>query len=163
MTQVRPSLPWRAAAVLAALLAISLGSHAQAGRRELCASPGRIELNRRFVRDMRAKRLEDVLGLYTADAVFLNPDGSSVRDRTGLRKLYVTVFATYDSDLRLAPGKVRPAAARVIECVEDGAYEEDLRTRSTGEVHDVSGAYRFTTRRLRGGAWRFSRMEWTSR
>lgn len=126
-----------------------------------CDSPARTNLDASFVRDMRAKDFA-VLRLYTVDAVFVNPDGARVSGAKSLRRLYRTVFSTYDSDLRLEPKIVSALAQGRLECVEAGAYTEDLRTRATGQVQHAHGRYRFTSRQGAGGRWRFSRMEWLS-
>ena len=98
----------------------------------------------RFVDDMRTKNLEDVLSLYTANAVFLDPEGHRFATPAALRSLYVQVFATYDSD-----------------------YTEDLRTRATGEVQHLCGGFRFDWVRQPSGTgqarWLIERMQWTAK
>lgn len=124
-----------------------------------CAAPGRARLDAAFARDMRAKDFA-VLRLYAPGAVFVQPDGSKVRGPAELRKLYRTVFATYDSDLALDPKVVTAVAERRLLCVEEGVYTETLRTRATGEVMHVTGRFRFTSEQGAGGRWRYVRMEW---
>ena len=110
----------------------------------------------RFVRDLREKKIDDVLRLYTADAVFVQPDGTKVGG-AALRKLYEQVTGALDSDLHLHAAKVERKGN---EAVEAGAYSETLRHRDTGKTEDVHGSYRFAGRRCADGSWRFTRMEW---
>ena len=113
-------------------------------------------LDARFVLDLHEKKIDDVLTLYTEDAVFVNPDGSEASG-AGLRKLYEQVAKAYDSDLHLQRTGLKRSLNTVIE---DGSYTEALVHRDTGKVDDVKGTYRFTMHLDADGQWRFSRMEW---
>ena len=119
----------------------------------------------RWILDMQAKNLEDVLSLYTPDAVFVDPTGSQFTTPQALRKLYTQVFATYDSDLTRGKGTIAiqgdPQLPGTI-AVESAAYTEDLRTRATNTVAHLCGDYRFTYILQKDGHWLISRMEWTS-
>jgi ketosteroid isomerase-like protein len=97
-----------------------------------------------------------VLTLYTADAVFVNPDGTEATG-PGLRKLYETVTSSFDSELHLKQTSLKRSINTVIE---DGTYTEELGHRDTGTIGHIKGTYRFTIHRDADGAWRFSRMEW---
>ncbi len=112
--------------------------------------------DQRFVRDLHDKDIDDVLTLYTPDAVFVNPDGTQATG-AGLRALYELVAKTFDSDLHLHPGRVRIHGKLA---VEDGSYTEALGHRDTGKVDNVHGTYRFELRREADGRWRYTRMEW---
>jgi ketosteroid isomerase-like protein len=113
-------------------------------------------LDARFVRDLHDKKMDDVLTLYTADAVFVNPDGSTATG-PGMRKLYEQVFAAFDSDLHLKPAHF---GRHGDTGVEDGTYEEALGHRDTGKVDQIHGTFRFSMRRDSDGQWRYTRMEW---
>jgi len=115
-----------------------------------------VALDERFVRDLHDKKIEDVLALYTADAVFVNPDGSE-NTGPGLRKLYEQVTAAFDSDLHLKPLHFKREGSTA---EEDGTYEESLGHRDTGKVDHLHGAFRFTMRQDADGQWRYTRMEW---
>jgi ketosteroid isomerase-like protein len=113
----------------------------------------------RFVDDMRAKNIRDVLTLYTPKALFIDADGKRYRGARASQQLYERVFATFDSDIEitahfLSPGK-RPNV-----CVESGRYSENLRWRSNGTVKHYVGSYRFTYERQSNGQWLLSRQEW---
>lgn len=110
----------------------------------------------RFVRDLHDKRIDDVLTLYAADAVFVNPDGEQIRGPK-LRKLYETVTTTLDSDLHLKP-EMYEQMGRSGE--ESGSYTETLRHRDTGKVDEVHGTYKFDVIHEKDGQWLFTRMEW---
>ncbi len=113
-------------------------------------------LDERFVADLHDKKIEDVLTLYTADAVFVNPDGTEATG-PGLRKLYEKVTAAYDSALHLK----RVSLKRDINTmIEDGTYTEELVHRDSGKVDHLMGTYRFTMHLAPGGKWLFTRMEW---
>lgn len=111
----------------------------------------------RFVRDLHDKNVDDVLTLYTADAVFVNPDGSVAHSGPELRKLYQQVTSMLDSDLHLHTTMVEQMGTSV---QESGSYTETLRHRDTGKVDEVQGKYVFVGRREADGQWRFTRMEW---
>jgi ketosteroid isomerase-like protein len=113
-------------------------------------------LEARFVRDLHDKKVDDVLRLYTSDAVFINPDGSEATG-PGLRKLYEQVTAAFDSDLHL---KRESLKRNVNTSIDSGTYTEELGHRETGKIDHVQGTYRFTMHRNTDGVWRFSRMEW---
>jgi ketosteroid isomerase-like protein len=115
----------------------------------------------RFVDDMRSKNIEDVLALYTPDAVFSDPQGHTFSTPVAMRKLYQQVFATYDSDLHLNPTSVTVDRDNGIGvAVDSGTYTEDLTVRSTGEVLHPAGAYRFVWKLQPDGHWLLTRMEW---
>jgi ketosteroid isomerase-like protein len=110
----------------------------------------------RFVRDLHDKNIDDVLTLYTPDAVFVNPDGTQATG-PGLRKLYEQVTAAFDSDLHLHDARIKRHGDTT---VEDGTYTETLGHRDTGKVDNVHGTYRFTFRREADGRWLYTPMEW---
>jgi ketosteroid isomerase-like protein len=101
--------------------------------------------------------VEDVLTLYTADAVFVNPDGSVAHSGPELRKLYEQVTATLDSDLHLHLESIQQMGRHV---EESGSYTETLRHRDTGKVEEVKGTYLFVGRCEADGQCRYTRMEW---
>ena len=110
----------------------------------------------RFVRDLHDKNIDDVLTLYTADAVFVNPDGHEI-PASGLRKLYEQVTAALDSDLHLSTVRIKRHGRTA---VETGTYTETLGHRDTGKIDNIQGTFRFTFRREQDGRWRYTRMEW---
>ena len=113
-------------------------------------------LDDRFVLDLHDKKIDDVLTLYTPNAVFVNPDGSEATG-PGLRELYEHVTAAFNSDLQLKCVSLKRDLNTVLE---DGTYTEELGRRDTGKVDHVQGTYRFTMHMDVDGKWRYSRMEW---
>jgi ketosteroid isomerase-like protein len=113
-------------------------------------------LDDRFVLDLHEKKIDDVLTLYTPEAVFVNPDGTEATG-PGLRKLYEQVTAAFDSDLHLKRVSLKRSINTMIE---DGTYTEELAHRDTGKVDHLTGTYRFTMHLGQDGDWRYSRMEW---
>lgn len=113
--------------------------------------------DQRFVRDLHDKNVDDVLTLYTPDAIFIDPDGHRYSG-PALRKLYEQVTATFDSDLHLkALGITRSDGI----AIEHGTYTETLRNRATGKVQHIRGTYRFTAQVQSDGRCLFKRMLWT--
>jgi ketosteroid isomerase-like protein len=140
--------------------ALALGAPAFA--REGACPRGQLSLLRRsFETAMASKQRERVLKLYSPDVVFLDEVSRRLQGRAELEGLYATVFAEYDSHLRLTPSTVarRRWATRLV-CVEDGRFTEDLRDRSSGVVQHAHGPYRFAYARDADGRWRFVLMDW---
>jgi ketosteroid isomerase-like protein len=121
-------------------------------------------LRARFIEDMRSKNLEDVLALYTSDASFHDPGGHDIAGREALRKLYIEVFATYDSNITMtetqhvAEGMPRNPTA----IVEQGSYSETLGVRANRTSMHVCGGYVFRYVPNPQGGWLIARMEWTN-
>jgi ketosteroid isomerase-like protein len=126
----------------------------QGGNPAPCTTPAALDM--RFVRDLHDKKIDDVLTLYTADAVFVNPDGTEVTG-TGLRGLYEKVAATFDSDLHLKRNRFNRNRDQV---EESGTYTEALGHRDSGKVENTDGTFHFVMRLGADGMWRYSRMEW---
>ena len=138
-------------------LALMLWVQTQAGGPGAVSPADAVDrLDARFVLDLHDKKIDDVLTLYTADAVFVQPDGTEVSG-PGMRKLYEQVTSTLDSDLHLQRASLKHSLNTIIE---DGTYTETLKHRDTGKVDDVKGTYRFTLHLVVDGQLRFSRMEW---
>jgi ketosteroid isomerase-like protein len=148
-----------AALALVALLETSVGD-ADASP-AACDPAAAARLKRLFAEDMRTKDLKAVLSLYSADATFHEPDGTTTQGAVALRRLYRRTFATFDSDITLAPGVLTPVASPASgACAEQGVYREHLRRRATGQALAVKGGYRFVYGRDRTGRWRIREMAW---
>ena len=130
-------------------------------RRSAQACADAASVRPRFARDMRTKDLRDVLALYAADAVFVQPSGTRIAGRHALRNLYVSTFATYDSNIALhgpEPHAVSPGSP---SCIDAGRYDETLRVRTNGTTMHVHGGYRFTFTRGAADRWVVTEMRWT--
>jgi ketosteroid isomerase-like protein len=110
-----------------------------------------------FIRDLRDKNVDDILTLYTADAIFIDPDGQEYSGST-LRKIYEQVTAAFDSDLQL---KTLGFSRSNDVVIEHGTYTETLRDRAAGKVEYIHGTYLFTAQVQSDGHWLFTRMVWT--
>jgi hypothetical protein len=85
---------WTAMLYASGLSAVPSALHASAP--DTCPSAAALPVNR-FTEDMRTKNIDDVLSLYTHDAIFAQPDGAQVKGKNRLRNLYLHVFATYEA------------------------------------------------------------------
>lgn len=120
---------------------------------------------KRFVDDMRAKNIDDILALYTPDATFFDPSGATITGSGALRTFYQHIFATYDSDLTLTPDTFSKKSSQGSDlCVESGKYTEDMRVISTNQMQHPHGTYRFTYRLRhspdRNAEWLLYRQRW---
>jgi len=113
----------------------------------------------RFGKDLHDKNIDDVLMLYSSDAVFVQPDGTEVHGSAELSKLYEQVTAALDSDLYLQVNSVIVLTPK-LGIRETGTYRETLRHRDTGKVEEVHGTFKFAGHKEADGQWRFTRMEW---
>jgi len=117
-----------------------------------------------WILDMAAKNLDDILSMYTPDAVFVDPSGKQFSTPAAIHDLYVQIFATYDSNLTRGKGTIaiegNPQVPGAI-AVESAAFTEDLRTRATNTTAHICGDYRFTYVLQKNSKWLISRMEWT--
>jgi len=153
----------RAASILALALAgvaICAPAVARNGARA-CPEAQLGQLRRSFESAMWSKRREQVLELYSPDAVFLDEVSRRLSGRAQLDSLYRTVFAKYDSHLRLTPVALAPrSSGKGFVCVERGRFSEDLRDHASGTVQRAQGPYRFAYARSPRGRWRFVLMDW---
>jgi ketosteroid isomerase-like protein len=115
---------------------------------------------RRWIEDMRKKKLADVTALLTTDIVFVDPGGKTFRGIKEVQRLYARVFATFDSTLTFDHPVLFSDRAHYA-CIEKGHYQEDLRDRTTGMVSHYSGRYCFVYRLVPKLGWCISRQKWT--
>jgi ketosteroid isomerase-like protein len=121
---------------------------------------------RQFTDDVRSKDIEDVLALYTPDAVFIDPAGKTFSSPADLRSMYMESFATYDADLTFTRkdfslnGDGYTAGSTAVE-MDD--YQEQRRTRSTNTVETRCGGVASTWVRTSDGRWQISNQKWTEK
>jgi uncharacterized protein (TIGR02246 family) len=111
----------------------------------------------RFARDLHDKNIDDVLLIYTPDAVFTDPDGKTFKGTDEIRKLYEQVTSAYDSDLHLHRTSFEQTHAFGIE---HGTYTETMHNRSTGATQEVHGTYVFLHERQSDGTWLIAHQKW---
>ena len=110
-----------------------------------------------FVSDLHDKKIDEALMLFTADAVFVEADGTEIHNGPALRALFEHVAMEFDSSLVLQPAMVEQMSRSI---KESGDYKEGLRHRDTGKLDILHGKYVFVGRMDAGGQWRYTRMEW---
>ena len=115
-------------------------------------------LRQQWARNLHDKRIDASVAEYTADAEFINPDGSRVRGTAELRHLFETVTATFDSDLLFDSKKVELSGDLGYD---SGTYQEGLKIRATGQMQRASGSYLTVYRRDKDGAWLIAQQVWT--
>jgi ketosteroid isomerase-like protein len=121
---------------------------------------------RQYVSAMRTKNIDDVLHLYAANAVFVDPNGNKFATPDDLRKLYEQTFATYDSDLLFTrtslkvKGDIDKAGAHA---VETDAYRENLLVRKTKQMQLVCGESTSSWVKQDDGQWLMNSQTWTSK
>jgi len=115
----------------------------------------------RWIDDMHTKNLADILTMYTPNTRFIDPDHHSFFSPDARRKLFESVFATYDSDLDIdvfsstAGTKPNPIAA-----VQSGYYHENLRLRASGQITVACGIVGFVWEKQHDGRWLISFQTW---
>jgi ketosteroid isomerase-like protein len=115
---------------------------------------------------MRTKNLDDVLTMYTPDAVFTDPEGHTFQSTEALRALYEQVFATYDADLDLTRVSLKVKGDGVSAgstAVESDDYHENLRTRKTDLLAEHCGNVLSTWIKQDDDRWIMSRQAWTEK
>jgi ketosteroid isomerase-like protein len=121
---------------------------------------------RQFTDDMRSKDIDDVLAMYTANAVLIDATGKTFASSADLRSMYAKQFATYDADLTFTrkdltfKGDGYTAGSTAVE-VDD--YQEQLRTRATNTVESRCGGVVTTWERTSDGRWQISNQKWTEK
>jgi ketosteroid isomerase-like protein len=121
---------------------------------------------RQFAYDMRTKNLDDVLAMYTTDAIFTDPEGHTFGSPEALRQLYEQVFATYDSELEFTRVGLKLKGdpnSSGSTAVETDSFHENLRTRKTDAVVEHCGTCVFTWVRQDDGRWTISSQVWSDK
>ena len=122
-------------------------------------------LRERFVRDIAAKNIDDILSLYAPDAEYIAPGAPPTSGLTVLRNFYTDTFSKSDQTITLdrpahhdEGGDPRHPAA----IIENGRYTETTLDRATHVTAHTCGAYTFRYTRNPEGGWLIARMEWTT-
>jgi peptidoglycan/xylan/chitin deacetylase (PgdA/CDA1 family) len=111
-----------------------------------------------WARNLHDKKIDASVTEFAADGEFIQPDGTRVRGREALRKLYETITATFDSDLVFD--------SRHVEASEDLAYDsgtfrEILTLRANGNRLFSTGSYLTVYKRDKDGHWLIAQQVWT--
>jgi ketosteroid isomerase-like protein len=116
-------------------------------------------LRRQWVADLREKKIDAALALYSSDATFVNPDGSRAHGTAPIRQLFQWAAETFDSALTFHPDRLAESGSLA---VDSGTYQETLVVRATGEQQVLSGSYLMVYRR-EAGQWKILEQDWTSK
>lgn len=111
-----------------------------------------------WVQDLRTKQLEPILKFYAPDAVFLQPNGDRISGSTGLRNLFQTIFATFNSDLSLHSENLDVSGDLAYD---SGSFEENLTNIATGARINSRGSYIIIYKRQSNGSWLIVQHVWT--
>ncbi|WP_420237983.1 polysaccharide deacetylase family protein [Telmatobacter bradus] len=107
--------------------------------------------------NLRSKQVEASVAAYAPNAVFLQPDGSTVQGTDALRKLYTTGTATYDSRILFFLSKVTVADDKATDA---GQYRELLTSRADGKRQMIQGGYTTEYQRTADGKWLIAKQTW---
>jgi ketosteroid isomerase-like protein len=116
-------------------------------------------LRREWAQDLKEKKIDAAIALYSADATFIDPDGSRAHGAGAIRQLFQAAAETYDSDLTFHPQREEDSGELA---VDSGTYTEMLVVRATGKQQESDGSYLMVLRRA-GGAWKIVEQVWTGK
>jgi ketosteroid isomerase-like protein len=115
-------------------------------------------LRQEWAQDLQAKKVDAAVALYSADATFIDPDGSRAHGIASIRQLFREAAQAYDSTLEFHSQRVEASGALA---VDSGTYTETMVVRATGKQDVSSGSYVMVYRR-EGGSWKILEQVWTS-
>ncbi len=111
-----------------------------------------------WAENMRTKQLEKLAMMYTEDAIFFEPNGTSVMGRSAIRDLCKTVMAEYTSDLTFHTVATDRSGNLAYD---SGDYTESLLRLSDGTKSETHGTYLMVFKRQANGAWLIAQQVWT--
>jgi ketosteroid isomerase-like protein len=121
---------------------------------------------RQYVSDMRTKNIDDVLQLYSKDAVVVDPNGTRFSTPDELRNLYQKTFSTYDAEIALNRTSLRvkgdPNSAGST-AVESDDYRENLLARQSKTMQVVCGTTVSNWVRTDDDRWLITNQAWTAK
>lgn len=110
-----------------------------------------------WARDLREKRLNEIVMLYTPDADFISPDVGRVAGREAIRELCKKVMATFTSDLTFHSLKTENSGSLAYD---SGEFTETLTKLSDGTKSDDHGSYLMVFKRQPDGNWLIVQQMW---
>jgi peptidoglycan-N-acetylglucosamine deacetylase len=114
-------------------------------------------LRKEWASNLHDKKVDACVAEYAPDAEFVQPDGTIVRGAAGIRKLYETITATFDSDLVFDSERLENIGD---DATDSGSYREVLTERATGKRAFYTGGYQTEYHRDKDGRWLIVRMAW---
>ncbi|HEY6348732.1 MAG TPA: DUF4440 domain-containing protein [Candidatus Angelobacter sp.] len=111
-----------------------------------------------WARDLREKRLDQMVMLYTPDAAFISPDIGRVTGRAAIRELCKNVMATVTSDLTFHSIKTENSGDLAYDT---GDFRETLTKLADGSKSDDQGNYLMVFKRQADGNWLIAQQMWS--
>jgi len=107
---------------------------------------------------LQAKQIDQIVALYTADAVFLKPSGERITGRPAVRELCQKIMDTFSSDFTFH--SLRSDISGNI-AYDSGEYTESLVKISDQTKASVQGNYLMIFKRQPDGTWLIAQQMWT--
>jgi ketosteroid isomerase-like protein len=142
---------------VAAILAISPSPAAFAGPKPSTLAT-LAKLREAWVQDLHTKQLEPILKFYTADAVFLQPNGDRITGASAIHNLFQFIMTTFNSDLTLHSQNLVTSGDLAYD---SGDFEETLTNLASGAKINSKGSYIIIYKRQANGSWQIVQQVWT--
>jgi ketosteroid isomerase-like protein len=110
-----------------------------------------------FVKAFNAREVNDVLGVYAENSVFMPPNEPVIRGRDALKTFYDDLLKSGATGLKLNVGEVSGHGPLAYQ---SGTYEMEVK-RATGAATRDRGKYLFVLRKM-GETWRYEYSMWNS-
>ncbi len=109
-------------------------------------------------RYLHDKQLDAAMSLYTNDAVFFDPEGTQVRGKASIQKLFSTVMKTFTSEIHFTSIALEVSGDLAYD---SGEYHEDLVATAGGARRKIRGTYLTVLKHGPDGKWRIVQQMWT--
>ncbi|HEY6253326.1 MAG TPA: DUF4440 domain-containing protein [Candidatus Angelobacter sp.] len=140
------------------LLILSLAMFAGAPNQQSSSvEDGIARIRLEWARDLREKRLDQLVMLYTPDGAFISPDIGRVTGRAAIRELCQNVMATFTSDLTFHSIKTENSGDLAYD---SGDFRETLTKLVDGSKSDDQGNYLMVFKRQADGNWLIAQQMW---
>jgi len=110
----------------------------------------------RWATDWNSKRLDDIMTLYSDDAVFLRPSAERTAGRQAIRSLFAKTLAANTPHIVMHPITLERSSNLAYD---SGTYEETVVT--NGATRAMRGDYLIILKRESDGEWRIAQQAWT--
>jgi uncharacterized protein (TIGR02246 family) len=110
----------------------------------------------RWATDWNSKRLDDIMTLYSDDAVFLRPSAERTTGRQAIRSLFAKTLAANTAHIVMHPITLERSSNLAYD---SGTYEETIVT--NGTTRATRGDYLIILKRESDGEWRIAQQAWT--
>ena len=149
----------RRSLVVSMALCIALAAPSLLAQSRQPAAAGEIaRLRSEWAKNLLAKKLDQIVALYSADAVFLQPSGERVTGRAAIRDLCKHIMDTFTSDISLHSIATEHSGDLAYD---SGDYRESLVKISDETKIDVQGNYLMVFKRQSDGSWLILEQMWT--